>query len=229
MKEFLSIGEAAVKCGVHVDTLRNWELSGKLIPDYTPGGHRRYAANALRDFMKTDNKKIMVFHKDKEKTTIIETDVIPQKGDIVWLNTSCYEVEKVVHFWMQGHSDTEPCGNNYVRVFIKDASREDSLRYYTFDTKYHFDCVDNLSEFSLIDVEMFGHKQTVELRFWPEHNEYNLTLCFNKNIADMFTKNSKHTFKINSYDVDAVVAYQSAKNDNQIDVTFNFSDLKNYS
>jgi DNA-binding transcriptional MerR regulator len=38
----LSISEAAKLKGVSVSTLRRWESEGKLIPERTPSGHRRY-------------------------------------------------------------------------------------------------------------------------------------------------------------------------------------------
>lgn len=38
----LSISEAAKLKGVSVSTLRRWESEGKLIPERTPNGHRRY-------------------------------------------------------------------------------------------------------------------------------------------------------------------------------------------
>jgi predicted site-specific integrase-resolvase len=43
MSKIISIGQAAKLLGVHVQTLRNWEKSGKLKPDsISPGGTRRY-------------------------------------------------------------------------------------------------------------------------------------------------------------------------------------------
>ena len=43
MNKIISIGKAAQILGVHVQTLRNWEKSGKLKPDsISPGGTRRY-------------------------------------------------------------------------------------------------------------------------------------------------------------------------------------------
>jgi len=43
MSKIISIGQAAKILGVHVQTLRNWEKSGKLKPDsISPGGTRRY-------------------------------------------------------------------------------------------------------------------------------------------------------------------------------------------
>ncbi|MDB9325710.1 helix-turn-helix domain-containing protein, partial [Nodularia spumigena CS-590/02] len=38
----LSISEAAKLKGVSVSTLRRWETEGKLIPERTTSGHRRY-------------------------------------------------------------------------------------------------------------------------------------------------------------------------------------------
>lgn len=38
----MSIGEAAKALGVSITTLRRWEAEGRLIPEHTSGGHRRY-------------------------------------------------------------------------------------------------------------------------------------------------------------------------------------------
>ena len=47
MNKIISIGQAAKLLGVHVQTLRNWEKSGKLKPDsISPGGTRRYNLNS---------------------------------------------------------------------------------------------------------------------------------------------------------------------------------------
>jgi hypothetical protein len=46
---FKSVGEAAEFLDVSVSTLRRWEASGLLVPDFrTVGGHRRYSLAALR-------------------------------------------------------------------------------------------------------------------------------------------------------------------------------------
>ncbi|NMP25064.1 IS607 family transposase [Sulfobacillus harzensis] len=42
MDRFVSIGEAAQALGVSITTLRRWEREGKLVPEHTSGGHRRY-------------------------------------------------------------------------------------------------------------------------------------------------------------------------------------------
>lgn len=38
----VSISEASEKLGIHVATLRRWETEGRVTPERTPGGHRRY-------------------------------------------------------------------------------------------------------------------------------------------------------------------------------------------
>jgi excisionase family DNA binding protein len=47
MDRFVSVGEAAQALGVSISTLRRWEREGKLVPEHTPGGHRRYDLTKL--------------------------------------------------------------------------------------------------------------------------------------------------------------------------------------
>lgn len=51
MGRLVSIGEAARALGVSITTLRRWEVSGKLVPEHTAGGHRRYDLAKLRPEM----------------------------------------------------------------------------------------------------------------------------------------------------------------------------------
>ncbi len=46
-KKLVDIAEAAKALGVSTITLRRWEQSGKLVPERTRGGHRRYDLNQL--------------------------------------------------------------------------------------------------------------------------------------------------------------------------------------
>lgn len=48
MERFVGIGEAARVLGVSITTLRRWDASGKLVPEQTAGGHRRYDLAKLR-------------------------------------------------------------------------------------------------------------------------------------------------------------------------------------
>jgi len=71
----VSIGEAARILGVHPTTLRRWENEGKLIPDRTPSGHRRYV---LAEIMG------IVPHPETEQITLGYARVSSrdQKGDL---------------------------------------------------------------------------------------------------------------------------------------------------
>ena len=51
MERFVSIGEAAKALGVSITTLRRWEAEGRLIPEQTSGGHRRYNLARLKPEM----------------------------------------------------------------------------------------------------------------------------------------------------------------------------------
>ena len=51
MERFVGIGEAASALGVSITTLRRWEASGRLVPEHTAGGHRRYDLAKLRPEM----------------------------------------------------------------------------------------------------------------------------------------------------------------------------------
>jgi putative resolvase len=47
----VSIGAAAKALGVSVSTLRRWEAAGRIVPDHTSGGHRRYDLAKFRPEM----------------------------------------------------------------------------------------------------------------------------------------------------------------------------------
>ncbi|MBI2032831.1 MAG: MerR family DNA-binding transcriptional regulator, partial [Candidatus Levybacteria bacterium] len=49
-KELLTIGEAAKKLNVSIDTLRRWDKKGALLPIRTEGGQRRYDSSQLEKF-----------------------------------------------------------------------------------------------------------------------------------------------------------------------------------
>jgi putative resolvase len=48
MKRLVGIGEASKALGVSITTLRRWEAEGRLIPEHTTGGHRRYDLAKLK-------------------------------------------------------------------------------------------------------------------------------------------------------------------------------------
>lgn len=57
----LSIGEASKVLGVAVSTMRRWEAEGRLMPERTVSGHRRYDRESLLNFK---------YHKENVKLTI---------------------------------------------------------------------------------------------------------------------------------------------------------------
>ena len=59
MNELISIFKASEILGVSVSTLRRWELEGKLIPQRTLGGHRRYSKEAIEKLYKQSNKEVI--------------------------------------------------------------------------------------------------------------------------------------------------------------------------
>lgn len=52
----VSISEAAKELGVSVDTLRRWEVAGKIEVERTPNGHRRYDLARLRGLIPRKTK-----------------------------------------------------------------------------------------------------------------------------------------------------------------------------
>jgi excisionase family DNA binding protein len=66
MSKIISIGQAAKLLGVHVQTLRNWEKSGKLKPDsISPGGTRRYNQEKI---LQLTGKELPNIEKDERIT-----------------------------------------------------------------------------------------------------------------------------------------------------------------
>ena len=55
LDDLLQIGDAATLKGVSINTLRRWEVDGKILPVRTEGGHRRYRVS---DLLKVENKEL---------------------------------------------------------------------------------------------------------------------------------------------------------------------------
>lgn len=55
LDDLLQIGDATILKGVSVNTLRRWEVDGKILPVRTEGGHRRYRVS---DLLKVENKEL---------------------------------------------------------------------------------------------------------------------------------------------------------------------------
>lgn len=52
--ELLSVGEAALLAGVHVDTIKRWEKAGRISSLRTPNGHRRYRRGDVEALLTTE-------------------------------------------------------------------------------------------------------------------------------------------------------------------------------
>ena len=59
MSEFISPQKAADMLGVSPNTLRNWEVSGKLMSMKTMGGHRRYYLKDVKNYLKHTSKSVI--------------------------------------------------------------------------------------------------------------------------------------------------------------------------
>lgn len=64
MSKYVGIGEASKVMGVAPITLRRWEASGRLVPERTPSGHRRYdlaKITGLGSSWKPDQRKTVAY------------------------------------------------------------------------------------------------------------------------------------------------------------------------
>jgi excisionase family DNA binding protein len=80
-QNLVSIGKAADILGVHVDTLRQWDKEGKLIPVKTLGNHRRYKLEDVENIIK---------YKDKSKFKVAFSD----DGFNFYIPKSTWEIYK---------------------------------------------------------------------------------------------------------------------------------------
>lgn len=80
MNKLIPVGQASRMLGVTVQTMRNWEKQGKLIPDeYTKGGQRRYRVESLKRI----NRNI-IFNKDQLKTiAYARVSSVGQREDLI--------------------------------------------------------------------------------------------------------------------------------------------------
>ena len=60
----MSIGDIAKELGVHIETIRRWERSGKIKGERTKGGHRRFRleqVKAMVDKENTEERKTIIY------------------------------------------------------------------------------------------------------------------------------------------------------------------------
>ena len=81
MSKIISIGQAAKLLGVHVQTMRNWEKSGKLKPDsISPGGTRRYNLDRI---VAISGKEVPTVVDERKTIAYARVSSQDQKDDLV--------------------------------------------------------------------------------------------------------------------------------------------------
>ena len=76
MGRLVSIGGAAQALGVSVKTLRRWEAAGKVVPEHTAGGHRRYDLEKLKPKVRTEREQ------DRRTVAYARVSSHDQKADL---------------------------------------------------------------------------------------------------------------------------------------------------
>jgi len=75
---YLTTGEAAIKCGVKLNTIKNWIRSGDIVAIQTPGGHWRIPCESFMTFMKTFDAPITQTNTDvavvRKRILVIDDD-----------------------------------------------------------------------------------------------------------------------------------------------------------
>ncbi len=76
MNRYVAIGEAAEALGVSITTLRRWEAEGKLVPERTAGGQRRY------DLAKIKPDLFLAVPQDRKTIAYARVSSHDQKDDL---------------------------------------------------------------------------------------------------------------------------------------------------
>jgi len=76
MDRLLSIGQASKLLGVSISTLRRWEAEGKLVPNRTAAGHRRY------DLSQSNPETIYAVPEDRRTVAYARVSSHDQKADL---------------------------------------------------------------------------------------------------------------------------------------------------
>lgn len=113
----ISIGQAAKELGVTRETLRRWEANGKITPERTPKGHRRYDLAKLRGIVPRNNSN--------EKQTIAYARVSShdQKEDLI-RQAAVLESYCAAHGWTYEILQDLGSGLNYEKKGLKKLIRE---------------------------------------------------------------------------------------------------------
>ena len=91
--------------------------------------------------------QVGLFHREKNKMCCTSFVRLPNDGDLIWLNRSCFKVEKIVHTYMANNSQDElywfgPC------IFLIDVCDEEFKRYNINDVDAKYDRNDDITYFT---------------------------------------------------------------------------------
>lgn len=83
-KKMVSIGKAADMLGVCLDTLREWDKEGKIVPVKTPGNHRRYLYPTSRSFKASQSRRTRPMPSVSRSSPIAVSVPMSRKPKAIW-------------------------------------------------------------------------------------------------------------------------------------------------
>lgn len=90
-QNWLSIGQAARRLDVHVNTLRRWADNGQISCAITPGGHRRFSSDDIAQFIKKRRRVRRPFDVEQtwaEAALTVARQSLAEHKDERWLGTN---------------------------------------------------------------------------------------------------------------------------------------------
>jgi putative resolvase len=181
--KLLSIGKTAEILGVHIDTLREWDKEGKLLPVKTFGNHRRYKMSDIDAF-------IGIVKEEKDKTDAVRVATYArvssheqkQKGDLERQNgrvlAFCVKKEyKVIKSYEEvgsGMSDTRPKLRNMFNLIKNKEIDKVIVEHKDRLTRFNFQFLEDF--FSSHNVQIEWMEEVLGKRYEDELVEDMLTL-----------------------------------------------------
>ncbi len=92
---YLTTGEAAKRCGVKLNTIKNWIRSGEITAIRTPGGHWRIPQAAFMAFLETFNTPVTQSgaDMDRKRILVIDDDISAHELVVAALDMHCPDCE----------------------------------------------------------------------------------------------------------------------------------------
>ena len=165
-QKLLSIGKTANVLGVHIDTLREWDKEGKLVPVKTPGNHRRYKWSDIQAFCgelakqekEEDGVKVATYARVSSHEQKAKGDLERQNGRVL---AHCvkknYKVVKSYEEVGSGMCDTRPKLHQLFKLV-----EEKQIKKIVVEHK------DRLTRFNFKFLEAFFASHGVEVEWMEE-------------------------------------------------------------